>query len=157
MANTSKWGPNIWQTLHFISLGYPDNPSELDKEKYKNFFLLFQYILPCKICSNHYSENLQKNPITDKVLSSKNNLILWVIDIHNQVNISLGKPELSLDEVLDIYGNLDPISPFAAVDTIAIAKKHEIKRYTKLYYWLVIMAIVIIASRFYFNRYYFSF
>ena len=36
------------------------------------------------------------------------------------------------DEVLDIYGNLNPISPFAAIDTIAIAKKHEIKRYTKL-------------------------
>ena len=58
---------------------------------------------------------------------------------------------------LDIYGNLNPISPFASVDAIAIAKNHEIKRYTKLYYWLVIMAIAIIISKYYFNRYYFSF
>jgi hypothetical protein len=89
-------------------------------------------------------------------LDKKADLIQWVIDIHNQVNISLGKPEFSLDEVLDIYGNLNPISPFASVDAVAIAKKHEIKRYTKLYYWLVIMGIIIISIKFYFARYYFS-
>ena len=84
-------------------------------------------------------------------------MVKWCIDIHNFVNESLGKPILSMDEVLDIYSNLNPISPFAAVDTIAIAKKYEVKRYTKLYYWLVILAIIIICIKYYFSKYYFSF
>jgi FAD-linked sulfhydryl oxidase len=105
MANPSIWGPNIWQTLHFISLGYPDIPNENDKEHYKNFFLLLQYVLPCKICALHYSENLKILPLTDKVLSSKNNLILWVIDLHNSVNLIKKKPILRYDDAIKIINN----------------------------------------------------
>ena len=62
-----------------------------------------------------------------------------------------------MDEVIDIYSTLNPINPFARVDADEIAKKYEIKRYTKIYYWIVIMAIIILCARYYFNRYYFSF
>ena len=152
----SVWGPQFWFILHIISFEYPENPTEIDKNIYYSFYSSLRDILPCEMCKKHYREFLHKHPLMP-FLDKKADFIQWVIDIHNQVNISLGKPVLSLDEVLDIYGNLDPISPFASVDAVAIAKKHEIKRYTKLYYWLVILVIIIIASRFYFNRYYFSF
>ena len=108
------------------------------------------------MCKKHYREFLHQHPLLP-FLDKKADFVKWVIDIHNQVNASLGKPIYSMDEVLDTYSVLNPISPFASVDSIAIAKKHEIKRYTKLYYWLVIMIIIIIVSRYYFNRYYFTF
>ena len=150
------WGPQFWYILHIISFEYPDNPVETDKRVYYDFYSSLKDILPCNACKNHYREFLHKHPLLP-FLDKKADLVQWVVDIHNFVNESLGKPILSLDEVLDIYGSLNPISPFAKVDSIAIAKKHEIKRYTKLYYWLVILGIIIICARFYFNRYYFSF
>ena len=101
MPGPDTWGPNIWQTLHFISLGYPNNPSDEDKEHYKNYFLSFKYVLPCKICSIHYSENLKRYPLTDEILSSKNNLILWVIDMHNSVNESNKKPIVRYDNIIN--------------------------------------------------------
>ena len=105
MANPSIWGPNIWQTLHFISLGYPNNPTDMDKENYKNFFILLQYTLPCKVCAYHYSDNLKKFPLTDQVLSNKNNFILWVIDIHNSVNEIKNKPIIRYDDAIKIISN----------------------------------------------------
>ena len=93
----SIWGKHIWFTLHYISLGYPDNPNNNDKEKYKAFFFLIKDILPCKICANHYNENLIKMPLTDKILSDKELFIRWVIDLHNTVNQIIGKEILDYD------------------------------------------------------------
>jgi len=94
------WGPHIWQTMHYISLGYPNNPTEEDKHNYKSFFLLLKNVLPCKICSNHYHQNLNSLPLTDNILSNKNNLIKWVIDLHNIVNKMKNKDILSYDEAM---------------------------------------------------------
>lgn len=150
------WGPQFWYLLHIISFEYPDQPVDTDKQIYYDFYTSLKDILPCNMCKKHYRDFLHKHPLLP-FLDSKANLVKWVVDIHNFVNESLGKPILTLDEVLDIYAVLNPVSPFASVDSIAIAKKHEKIKYTKLYYWLVIMTIIIIVSRYYFNRYYFSF
>ena len=152
----SVWGPQFWFILHIISFEYPDNPNELDKRVYYDFLISLKDILPCEKCKKHYREFIHKHPL-HPFLDKKADLVKWCVDIHNFVNESLGKPILSMDEVLDIYSNLNPISPFAAIDKIAIAKKHEIKKYTKLYYWLVILAIIIICVKYYFSKYYFSF
>ena len=36
-------------------------------------------------------------------LDSRTDLIKWTIDIHNKVNITTGKPEWTLEEVLSYY------------------------------------------------------
>ena len=87
----SIWGRYMWFTLHYISLAYPNNPTENDKEKYKAFFYLIKDILPCKICSDHYKENLLKLPLTNEILSDKELFIKWVIDMHNLVNENTNK------------------------------------------------------------------
>ena len=86
MSGPNVWGPHAWKFLHFVTLGYPNNPTENDKKKYKLFFMLLQDTLPCSICAKHFGENLKKKPLTDKDLSSKENLIYWLIDFHNVVN-----------------------------------------------------------------------
>ena len=30
-----EWGPHGWKFIHYVSLGYPENPTEEDKHKYK--------------------------------------------------------------------------------------------------------------------------
>jgi hypothetical protein len=96
------WGPHGWKFMHYVSLGYPSNPSEEDKRNYKNFYTSLQHILPCAKCAQNYSHNLKKYPI-DNHLGSRDTLIRWVIDIHNQVNNELGKKEYSYIEALDLY------------------------------------------------------
>ncbi len=86
------WGPHGWKFIHYVTLGYPENPTPAQKEKYKAFLVLLKDVLPCSLCANHYSENIQKLPLTDEVLNSRENLIKWGIDIHNIVNESKNKP-----------------------------------------------------------------
>ena len=91
------WGPHGWKFIHFIALGYPNNPSEQDKVKYKNFFYLLGDVIPCIVCANHYKKNLEKINI-DNYLHSKNTLLHWTISMHNEVNISNGKPTYTFEE-----------------------------------------------------------
>jgi len=99
------WGPYIWASIHYITLGYPSNPSDETKSKYKNFMELFQYVLPCSVCREHLKDNLQKIPITNLVLSNRENFINWGIDLHNEVNKINGKKVLSYDEARYIILN----------------------------------------------------
>lgn len=95
------WGPAIWKALYYVVLGYPIHPSEIQKQKYKEFFLLLKYTLPCTICQKHFVENLQKMPITDDVLSSKEKLFKWLVDYNNVVNLMQGKPKLTYNQVIN--------------------------------------------------------
>ena len=88
--------------MHYVSLGYPNNPTENDKLNYKTFYTSLQHILPCAKCANNYSHNLIKYPI-DNHLGSRDTLIRWVIDIHNQVNNETNKKEYTYEEALDLY------------------------------------------------------
>ena len=44
------WGPHGWKFIHYVTFGYPINPTNQDKENYKMFFLSLQNILPCSKC-----------------------------------------------------------------------------------------------------------
>jgi hypothetical protein len=92
------WGPVVWHALHYITLGYPSNPSQDKKDKYKHFFTLLSDVLPCSICANHFSENLIKMPLSDEVLETKESLVKWLIDFHNIVNEKNKKPIIKYEE-----------------------------------------------------------
>tara|TARA_Y100000590_G_scaffold454867_1_gene602422 strand:- start:1630 stop:2091 length:462 start_codon:yes stop_codon:yes gene_type:complete len=98
------WGPHGWKFIHFIALGYPNNPTEQDKVKYKNFFYLLGDVIPCIICAQHYKKNLEKINI-DSYLSSKNSLLQWTILMHNEVNKSNGKKTYTFDEGIKMIVN----------------------------------------------------
>ena len=99
------WGKHAWVFLHSISMNYPDKPSISDKKNYKDFFENLKFILPCEVCKKHYSQHIHKNPI-ENALKSKNDLVEWVINVHNQVNISLNKPTMTFDQVIEYYKKL---------------------------------------------------
>lgn len=91
VVGPDRFGPSLWQGLHYISLGYPIKPTNEQKQKYKTFFLLLQDTLPCSVCANHYAENLKKMPLTDEVLETRETFVKWLIDFHNVVNEMKGK------------------------------------------------------------------
>ena len=99
------WGPHAWKFLHYVSLGYSENPTNEEKQKYKLFFMLLKDVLPCSTCRKHYSDNLDILPLTDDNLSSRDNLVKWVIDLHNIVNKMKNKPIISYDQAIELITN----------------------------------------------------
>ena len=96
------WGPHGWQFLHSITLSYPDNPSEKDKENHIQFFDKLKDVLPCEKCKLHFAKNLQTYPIENH-LENKESLFKWLVDIHNRVNVDNGKREYTYEEVTELY------------------------------------------------------
>jgi hypothetical protein len=99
------WGPSGWLFLHTITFHYPINPTQEQKIKHKELFENLVYTLPCARCAQHYSNNLKKYSL-DEALQTKDKLINWLIDIHNEVNKKNNKKVYSYDEVKEIYKDM---------------------------------------------------
>ena len=102
------WGVHGWKFIHFVTLAYPNSPTEEDKIHYKTFLESLQYVLPCSICSNNFKKNLLTYPLDDIALKDKVSLTKWGIDMHNEVNKETGKRVLSYDEALELITNNFP-------------------------------------------------
>ena len=99
------WGPSGWLFLHTITFNYPINPTQDQKIKHKELFENLKYTLPCARCAQHYSNNFKKYSL-DEALQTRDKLINWLIDIHNEVNKKNGKRIYSYDEVKKIYSDM---------------------------------------------------
>ena len=102
--NPSVWGPSLWFSLHTITLNYPKNPTYEDKKAYNNFFINLQDVLPCDYCIKHYKEHLKKFPLSEN-LNNRKDLVLWLINIHNEVNKNLNKPVMKPEIALKKISN----------------------------------------------------
>jgi hypothetical protein len=98
----TRWGKHFWITIHFVALGYPDHPSELDKVHYKTFFLSIGHVLPCQRCADNYKLHLEELPI-DGYLDSRKSLFEWTVKLHNIVNKEQGKDEWTPEVAMDFY------------------------------------------------------
>lgn len=97
------WGKHFWATAHYITISYPSNPTEEEKQSVKTFFEVLKVLLPCSKCRSHYINNLKINPLTDEILNSKYKLIEWLVNLHNEVNGRTGKKILTVEEAIKIY------------------------------------------------------
>ena len=98
----SVWGPFFWHTIHIVALGYPQEPTYAHKKAAKEFFESLSNLIPCPQCREHYQLHLQKMPITPH-LDRRADLFRWTVELHNEVNKSLGKPIVMESEVLLYY------------------------------------------------------
>ena len=132
------WGPKMWFTLHTITFNYPEIPSNHHKKVYSDFFNMLKYIIPCEVCSKHYAQHLINNPILTS-LDSKEKLVKWLINVHNDVNRSLGKKVYSYDEVVDIYKK-----HYSKENNIKTESPRNIKKY--LYSSLLVITILLLVK-----------
>lgn len=130
------WGRDMWNSIHRIAYDYPDNPTEEDKEHYRQYYLSLQYVLPCAKCRLNYRKHLAEVPLTDEVLANRHNLLEWTINIHNRVNQSLGKPILSYKEAME--------------KIVDLCQPHKSNR--MLYLLLVVLAVIMLVLIYYFWR-----
>lgn len=88
---TSVWGPPAWHFLHTISFNYPVNPTQEDKNNYRNFVLGLQNVLPCGKCRNNLKNNLKTLPLTMDVMKNRNTFSRYIYDLHELINKMLKK------------------------------------------------------------------
>ena len=88
---TSVWGPGLWHSLHAISFNYPNNPTKIQKKKYKSWIKNMKYVLPCKYCRVNLAENFKKLPLLDKHMKNRYTFSKYIYDLHELINKMLGK------------------------------------------------------------------
>lgn len=90
-----QWGPSKWKELHLRT-----KQPGFDLAFENNWLSVFSSTIPCGECRRHWKEALDKHP---PVLTSSEDYFRWTIEIHNVLNASLGKPEMSLSEANSLY------------------------------------------------------
>jgi FAD-linked sulfhydryl oxidase len=122
--NPEIWGPGAWTFLHTITLNYPNNPDIDVIDYHKNFFVLLKNIIPCEKCRLHYSQYLIDNPIDD-VLNNKQDFVIWLNKLHNEINVRNNKPEMNIKNMIKLY-----------------RKKYSEKNNNKMYMLILLFIII---------------
>ena len=126
------WGPFYWFVLQTIALSYPSHPNETIKKKYYDFIHNIPLFLPISTMGNKFSDLLDKYPVTP-YLDSQHSFVKWLHFIHNKINVSLDKPELTMEDAM--------VSYYEHYKPKAIKVKEERKRREK-YVFLGIIIII---------------
>jgi FAD-linked sulfhydryl oxidase len=96
-----NWGRPGWKFLHAVTFAYPSAPDLKTKLRYRRFFKTLKYVLPCPLCRAHYSKLVQG--LTIGHMKNAGTLSRWLVDVHNKINVKLGKKTVSYDEVKQVY------------------------------------------------------
>jgi hypothetical protein len=91
------WGPIFWHTIHIVALGYSDKPSQEEQAAAQAFYNSLREVIPCPICKEHYRAFLDAAP---PQVGGRQELIRWTFELHNKVNVKLGKPALTFQEFI---------------------------------------------------------
>ncbi|KAJ1529150.1 hypothetical protein ONE63_005959 [Megalurothrips usitatus] len=89
-------GNKTWGFLHTMAAYYPDNPTTQQKQDMKLFFNIFSQFYPCSICSKDFQEDLKVHPPN---VENQKTFSRWLCDMHNNVNVKLGKPTFDCSRV----------------------------------------------------------
>jgi len=89
------FGPHIWDTLMYVALNYPTEPTEEQQQVMTQFLTTLVRVLPCPGCANHAIKYVELHP---PHVSNGEKLLEWVVAFHNHVNIKLKKPVMSVLE-----------------------------------------------------------
>lgn len=108
---TSKFGPPLWKSIHFIS--YPYSHKKCYPKYLNLFFESLGNVLPCIYCRNSYKIFCQELPCK-KYLLSDQDIFYWTYQIHNKVNNKLRNqgndvdPNPPLMKILNKYKKINP-------------------------------------------------
>lgn len=99
--NPELWGPPVWRAFHYTAAGFPSQPSQSDRENYRQYFSKFPFVLPCEECKHHAVALLARMP---PVVDSRDRMFEWTVNFHNAVNARIGGGELTLNQARTHYG-----------------------------------------------------
>jgi hypothetical protein len=162
-------GPIVWGAAEIYAQLYPWVPSAEAKQKATDFFKEdgeITKMLVCNICKSHYNEHARNNFPN---VESRETLIKWVLNAHNQVNKRNGKSQWTYNQVNESYWgkgwrhffrNSQDLENYQGVkeDPNLISNelkntKHSIttsiESYSSLFVFLLVIAIIFMFTLFY--------
>ena len=102
--HTHIWGPLQWSMLHLLSFNYPVNPTIDDKKNYFDHIVSLTNVLPCKACRDNLIKNLKALEFGERHLVNREAFSRFIYDLHNYVNLMLGKQKyLTYEAVRDKF------------------------------------------------------
>lgn len=102
------WGPAAWFFFHSVMHNYPDNPSQEDADRYRNFLIYFADILPCEVCRKDFKKLVQEFLKDTTFFESKENMILLGFHLHKKVNEKIGnKYNISEEKLIQKYSQYE--------------------------------------------------
>lgn len=93
-------GRASWKYFHTLLARFPDEPTDEQREKLKQFIQLYAELYPCGECSHHFVKMLEKHPVQT---SSRTAASMWGCFVHNKVNEYLNKEQFDCATVLENY------------------------------------------------------
>ena len=114
-----KWGSKIWIFLHAFSVKIKDNTFNENKLMILEFIELIFNNLPCIICKK---ESLLYFNQKKETINSKNDLILFIFDFHNNVNLKLDKKKFDFS-IIERYYLCDVNIIFKLIEGIFVQNK----------------------------------
>ena len=88
-VDKAELGSSTWNLLHTIAANFTDKPTQEEQERMSMFFTILSSIYPCPVCAADFATSIQKSPPR---VNSRETLCLWLCELHNEVNVKLGKP-----------------------------------------------------------------
>tara|TARA_Y100000741_G_C18239833_1_gene553181 strand:+ start:653 stop:1084 length:432 start_codon:yes stop_codon:yes gene_type:complete len=102
--NSEIWGPHYWFVIHTMAFNYPNKPNVIDKKSHYKFVQDLPLFIPDKKSSRNFIQILKLYPVLP-YLDNRKDFIKWTHFIHNRVNESLGKDQISLKDFYISYFN----------------------------------------------------
>lgn len=102
------WGPATWRIIHTVSINFPFDPTDSDREAYSMFIAGLAMVLPCGKCRFHFQEMLKGDmAIQPRDLVDRRSIFAWSVRLHNRVNEKLKKDySTSIEHWFNFYTNL---------------------------------------------------
>ena len=101
------WGPLLWQIFHLLA-EISDKADVLPI--WRSWFDQTANIMPCEKCRVHLRHYLRTNPFILLFPPSKNKILIKnhvqqeIMNLHNHVNASTGKPIFTMEQYNEKYG-----------------------------------------------------
>jgi hypothetical protein len=92
----AAWGGSAWLFLHALASALP--ASTQAHHAFRDVMASLPEVLPCSLCRTHLCTHMPTLPTMQTVLSgtfTRADAVAAVHDLHNTVNLSLGRPQLS--------------------------------------------------------------
>ena len=94
-------GFHTWHFLHTMAAYYDLKPSSKCQKEMLDFIHLLAKFYPCKLCSKHFRDKINRNP---PIVKSRDGLTRWFHQVHNEVNIANGKAVFPLECLEERWG-----------------------------------------------------
>lgn len=89
-ADFYQLGSSTWTLLHTMAAYYPSRPSAEKQAHTKQFLSTLPHVYPCRHCATDLAEEMERRPPR---VGTRLEFAQWMCEVHNGVNVKLGKPE----------------------------------------------------------------